>query len=355
MKSTILIIGFTVAVEAHVGAFTTGMYCRGGNNPASENRNTNLVVNPLYNLTKSQWWMQADRGCDKVPPPEGEFLDLPAGGSFTAELAINRAFTSLSYDGEFATDWPDGLDHPEDWAGPDAQSCLMDNPDGEGGALHTKSQEASAGTAWAISYAEDLASVTMENLVVFSVLEHTPWKRLATYDVPADLPACPEQGCYCAWLWIPDGCGEPNMYMQNFRCRVTNATSTKSLGTAQVPVPCADDPSTCVSGPKQMIAWNQAEGNNVGDIGFSPAYNAKLGFLPGAQNDIFQCLPFNWSFSDSNDHSPGCIRSIACRYIGRFRGLQQCCGDFDQHCCHSGARGSSRKSLLQVKEAAPSP
>ncbi len=81
--------------------------------------------------------------------------------------------------------------------------------------------------------------------------------------------------------------GEPNMYMQNFRCRVTNTSSTKKLGQGQVPVPCRDDPSKCVTGPKQMIAWNQAEGNNVGNIGFSPAYNMRLGYHPGAQNDIF--------------------------------------------------------------------
>jgi hypothetical protein len=46
----------------------------------------------------------------------------------------------------------------------------------------------------------------MDNLVVFSVRYHTPWKRLTSYDVPADLPECPPEGCYCAWLWIPDGC-----------------------------------------------------------------------------------------------------------------------------------------------------
>lgn len=80
------------------------------------------------------------------------------------------------------------------------------------------------------------------------------------------------------------------MYMQNFRCRVTNTSSTKKLGVAQVPVPCVDDPASCVSGAKQMIAWNQAEGNNVGDIGFSPAYSSKMGYLPGAQNDIFEDL-----------------------------------------------------------------
>lgn len=77
------------------------------------------------------------------------------------------------------------------------------------------------------------------------------------------------------------------MYMQNFRCRVINSPSTKAIGLAQKPVPCSDDPSSCISGPKQMIVWNQAEGNNVGNIGRSPGYNNKMGYKPGAQNDIF--------------------------------------------------------------------
>ena len=170
MKSFFLALGCAIAVEAHVGVFTDGMFCRGGND-GTDNQNTNLVVNPLYNMTKDNWWMQRDRGCDKVPPPEGEFLDLPAGGSFTVELAINRAFTTLSYGGDFTSDWPDGNDHPEDWSAPPGGECLMDNPDGEGGPMHTKNEEAAAGTAWAISYEKDLEAVTMENLVVFSVLE----------------------------------------------------------------------------------------------------------------------------------------------------------------------------------------
>ena len=45
--------------------------------------------------------------------------------------------------------------------------------------------------------------------------------------------------------------------MQNFKCQVTGATATKTIGAAQVPVACKDDPSKCVAGPKQMLAWNR--------------------------------------------------------------------------------------------------
>ncbi|CAG9947447.1 unnamed protein product [Clonostachys rosea f. rosea IK726] len=128
----------------------------------------------------------------------------------------------------------------------------------------------------------------MDNLVVFSVRYHTPWKRLTSYDVPADLPECPPEGCYCAWLWIPDGCGQPNMYMSNHRCKVTGSKSTKTLGTPKAPVWCEDDQSKCLSGPKQMMAWNQASGDNVvAPQGRTPTYNERMGFKDGAQDDIF--------------------------------------------------------------------
>ncbi|CAJ2512527.1 Uu.00g055420.m01.CDS01 [Anthostomella pinea] len=280
-SSTFAILASAGYARAHTAAWVRGMYCLNGTSPGVDDSNTNTAVNPLWDLPKSQWWMQHDRGCDQFPPADGDSLELPAGGSFTVELAHNRAQTTLSYNGQFASDWPDGQQHPEDWHA-EQDSCLED------GALHTYNESTAAGTAFAISYQSDISQVTIENLAVFTVLEHTPWKRLATYQVPADLPACPEGGCYCAWLWVPDGCGEPNMYMQNLRCHVTGSSSTRTVAPAKAPVYCADG-QACVTGAKQMIAWNQADGNNVEvPSGASPGYNQKMGWTPGAQNDIFQ-------------------------------------------------------------------
>jgi hypothetical protein len=107
--------------------------------------------------------------------------------------------------------------------------------------------------------------------------------------VPQDLPACPEGGCYCAWLWIAPYCGQPNEYMSNFRCHVTNTTSTKTLAQAQAPVYCQDDDSKCVQGAKQMLVWHQKEGNNFElEDGQSPGYSTVMGYSAGAQNDIFE-------------------------------------------------------------------
>jgi hypothetical protein len=208
IKTTLLSLAMANLILAHCAGYHKGMYCLNGNDTSKPDLNSNTAVNPLYQLNKEDWWFQHGRGCDKVPPADGDFLELPVNGEFTVEIAHNQAQTSLTNNGAGASDWPDGKDHPDDWnswtGSPDA-SCLP-----EDGAMHAYNQSSAAGTAFAISYNSKLEDVTMENLVVFSVLEHTPWKRLATYQVP-DLPECPPEGCHCAWLWIPNGCGQGNM------------------------------------------------------------------------------------------------------------------------------------------------
>jgi hypothetical protein len=264
--------------QAHTVGWAKGMYCLGGPVIGTDDPNTNTAVNPLYQEPFANFWFQHDRGCDLVPPAAGDMLQLAAGGQVTLELAHNRAQTTLSYNGQYAGEWPDGQSHPEDWNGNGVGDGCIQND----GAMHTCNQSTSAGTALAISYQSNLANVTPDNLVVFSVLYNSPWKRIAMYDVPAGLPACPAGGCTCAWLWVPDGCGTPNMYMAGYKCNVTGATSTTPVGTAKPPVFCADDSSKCQAGPKQMIIWNQAEANNVSPSnGQSPGYNAKNGFANG--------------------------------------------------------------------------
>jgi hypothetical protein len=53
--------------SAHIAAFAKGMYCQNGL-VGQENMNNNLPVNPLYQLSKEDWWFQHDRGCDQAPP-----------------------------------------------------------------------------------------------------------------------------------------------------------------------------------------------------------------------------------------------------------------------------------------------
>ncbi|KAG6811037.1 hypothetical protein H0H92_009268 [Tricholoma furcatifolium] len=287
MVSPFLIFAFCVGIaNAHLAAWTKGMYCKNGPQTADD-ENASSPVNPL-----------------------------PAGQSFTVEIADNRAVTTLSYNGKYVSEWVDGQAHTDAFRG--SNTCITD-PN-----IHTQNETMASGTAFAISYQSDLSQVTPENLVVFSVRYHTPWKRVTTYSVPAGLPACPPDGCICAFLFLtflaslrsgagsltgkylhmPSSCpvlnvsnarcGQPNMYHQGFKCKVTGATSTAPVAAAKPPVWCEGDSSKCTQGAKQMIYWNQLDGNNIQVSGNdlsgqpkSPAYNQKLGFLDGAQNDIF--------------------------------------------------------------------
>ncbi|KAK0504454.1 hypothetical protein EDD18DRAFT_1133865 [Armillaria luteobubalina] len=300
-------------VNAHVAAWHKGMYCLNGTVPGVNNQNTADAVQPLYQLTKDQWWFHHYNGCDEFPPAEGDFLELPVNGQFTVELAVNRAFTTLSYNGAGINDFGDGQAHPEFYR--QRTECIS-SPN-----IHTQNESMAAGTAFAISYNSDIADVTPENLVVFSVLQHTVWKRVATYSVP-NLPACPPDGCICAWGWVPNGCGTPNMYMQGFKCKVTGRTGNAALATAKPPVWCEGKPSSCVSGAKQMIFWHQLDGNNIETSGYdskgspkSPAYSTLLGWQNGAQTDIFLSAGTATSSDSSGALSVFAVLGKAINYI----------------------------------------
>ncbi|KAF5372097.1 hypothetical protein D9758_005038 [Tetrapyrgos nigripes] len=248
-------------INAHVVAWHRGMYCLNGTTPGQDDQNNNLPVNPLYQLKKEDWWMHHVNKCDEFPPAPNDLLELPANGEFTVEIAVNRAFTTLSYDGRFAGTYTGPLKNGSMAA--DGQlgvtesgeqpQCITD-PN-----IHTENKTMAAGSAFAISYQSDIKDVTPENLVVFSVAYHTPWRRLTTYQVP-NLPICPPDGCICAWGWVPNGCGEPNMYMFPYRCVVTGIPGPAPLSIAQPATWCEGQPEQCVQGAKQMIFWHQLEG-----------------------------------------------------------------------------------------------
>ena len=95
------------------------------------------------------------------------------------------------------------------------------------------------------------------------------------------------------------------MYMQGYKCNVTNSVSTTPIGTPKPPVWCEGAPSNCTQGPKQIIAWNQKTGNNIEVQGFdlagdpkSPAYNMKCGFKDGefVKKFLFSFLFFLFFF-----------------------------------------------------------
>lgn len=150
------------------------------------------------------------------------------------------------------------------------------------------------GCALAIAYKSDVTTIQPEDFTIFSVNQTCVWTRFTDFQVPANMPPCPPEGCHCAWFWIhsSDSGGQqselysqyipkipPSLirpsadYMNGFKCKVTGSTSTVPLAKAAVPRRCGADPANrvmnptpgnCTYGAKNPFYWFQKERNNVG-------------------------------------------------------------------------------------------
>lgn len=58
------------------------------------------------------------------------------------------------------------------------------------------------GSALAIAYTSNYTTVQPNDMTIISVNWTSPWYRLTDYEIPADLPPCPEGGCLCTWNWV---------------------------------------------------------------------------------------------------------------------------------------------------------
>ena len=66
---------------------------------------------------------------------------------------------------------------------------------------HTTGFDDLKGCALAIAYKSDVHDVQPDDFVIFSVNQTCVWEMHTKFQVP-NLPACPEDGCHCAWFWI---------------------------------------------------------------------------------------------------------------------------------------------------------
>lgn len=264
----------------------------------------NEAANPLYHLPFNSWWFH---GYGNSPPEDGQFLELPAGGTFHAEIACNKHFTSFGdHTGDYTRYFRYGCDARNlngDW---------VNNPNQGTGMEHSTDLYQNTtndvlvdvrGSAIAISYESDFSKLKPEDFVVISVNYRSPWYRLTDFDIPADLPECPEGGCHCLWSWFhgPDGGGD-EMLLNGYRCKVTGATGTAALPKGEVARKCPFNKNNCTIGAKVPFYWDQAEQNNFFQ-GFHdpPFYNGDYGFMDGAQTDLFLRL----------DDNPGYVTDLA--------------------------------------------
>lgn len=257
----------------------------------------NRPVTPLRGKNFSEWWFHNHLA---YPPNPGDFFELPAGSKATAEIACTKDATSY---------WamaPDG--------GRDTQDNENPCPGSSSLAYHTNGIDDLEGCALGIAYKDKVEDVKPEDFTIFSVNQTCVWTRHTDFEVPERMPACPEGGCICAFFWVhsPKAGGEESKphfftiindltamiidYMNGFRCKVTNATSTVALAKPEIPRRCGADPenhkqysipSNCTYGAKQPFYWLNDDSNMFEGEHAPPVYNDLYNFADGAQNDIF--------------------------------------------------------------------
>ncbi|WVR07021.1 hypothetical protein IAU60_004060 [Kwoniella sp. DSM 27419] len=264
-------------VKAHIALWDEGMYGWDPNDP-----NQSEPVLPLMNLNFNEWWFH---GYINKPPQEGKMMNLPAGGTYHGQVACNKALTSYGQNAYQQT----GI-----------YACDGDGPQGGIGAMHTSDQWGSPdpqdvkGCGIAIAYESDVSKIQPEDFAVISVNHTCPWFKHVDFQIPADLPPCPEGGCHCMWGWVHSAdAGSEQNYFLGYRCNVTGATGVTPIPPPKTANKCdyPADTSNCTVGAKQPHYWFQNERNNNPQGTYDPPfYNGKYGFMNGAQTDLFAAV-----------------------------------------------------------------
>ncbi|TRM67874.1 hypothetical protein BD626DRAFT_626261 [Schizophyllum amplum] len=267
-------------VEAHAAFWHPSMW--GFNVSANTFSYDNRPVVPLKYMNFSTWWFH---GHLDYPPNDGDFFELPAGKSATAEIACTKGATSF----EATVDSGGDVRHADN-----VNDVCPGKPMIE---YHTTGIDNVKGCALSIAYKSDVSNVTQDDFTVFSVNQTCVWTRFTEFEVPERMPACPEGGCICAWHWIHsiEGGGEEN-YMNGFRCNVTGATSDVPLAEPVAPRRCGADVDNnkassvlgnCTYGAKTPIWWLNNQSDFFEAVTAPPFYNDLYNFVDGAQDDIF--------------------------------------------------------------------
>lgn len=71
------------------------------------------------------------------------------------------------------------------------------------GPVHTAELSDAKGCGLAIAYTDDVYSLKPEDFTVFSVNHTCVWYKETYFDIPDDMPPCPDgKKCICSWNWI---------------------------------------------------------------------------------------------------------------------------------------------------------
>ena len=165
------------------------------------NQSTFLVnrpQDPLYNLTFEEWWFH---GHLNLPPHPDDIMQLPVGGKAMTQLSCDKGATSW-----YASAPGGDTRDPNDPDYPCPHAPLKE--------FHTTGIKDLGGCALSVAYKSDANEVQPEDLVIFSVNHTCVWNLHTYFEIPKDMPPCPNGKCICAWHWIhtPDSGAEQSWF-----------------------------------------------------------------------------------------------------------------------------------------------
>ncbi|WWC69318.1 uncharacterized protein I206_103256 [Kwoniella pini CBS 10737] len=235
--ATPALIALLPLAKAHMSIWTESMY---GFSQSYD------PVTPLSGKSFDQWWFHGNANDE----PSAVTTLIP-GKDLTLEIAYSGAYHSGGQTGS-----------QSGWTG-NSESNLL-------------------GCALAFSFKSSKASeIKMEDFTIMSIQEKCVRKRLTTFEIPSNLPNCPENGCTCAWFW--QGKNSANeMYMTGFKCDVSGGIGSN--------YPTPNPPRKGkISGPTQPLYWANEPTNldYTPDWETKPSYNSAWGWTPGAQTAAF--------------------------------------------------------------------
>ncbi|KAF8337592.1 uncharacterized protein EI90DRAFT_3256312 [Cantharellus anzutake] len=309
--STVLVFAqFAITVNAHISVFHPAMW--GFNTNADTPTpvgGDNRPVIPLMNRKFNDWWFH---GLLNDPPAADAIVQMPVGQTTMLETVCDKGASSY---------WNSSAGHTFVQTGDDNYPC----PGYPLSQFHTTGINDLGGCALSIAYKSDVNQVTPDDFVIFSVQHQCVWTRWTAFDVPADMPACPNGKCICAWHWasqcitgyvkaLTDTLSQFRSTIQIRDLNRSKSGSHRDETPWETPGPryCGADsaknkpavPSNCTYGAKSPMWWFQAEGNNMfEDAMDAPTYNDRYHFSQGAQVDIFGDVPAT-SYSSSTSFTP---------------------------------------------------
>ena len=127
--------------------------------------------------------------------------------------------------------------------------------------FHTNGIDDLGGCALGVAYKSDISQIQPVDITIFSVNQTCVWYLHTDFQIPAQMPKCPEGGCICAWFWIhrADSGSEQSGFLLWFllACRLTGYNSVHDGFQVRHDRCRVDRTITSSSGPPSVCATSQ--------------------------------------------------------------------------------------------------